>query len=102
MCDSVKTYDGSSDSAPLLQTDCGPELPNVIESAGNSLFVSFVSDDSLTSGGFRIRYTTIEDGNTDNPGKHGEWILPYNARYVTCYVANAQANMSRNMFDGHC
>ncbi|KAI0240909.1 hypothetical protein LSAT2_005242, partial [Lamellibrachia satsuma] len=40
---------------------------DIIESAGNSLFVSFVSDDSLTAGGFRVGYTTIKDGNTDNP-----------------------------------
>ena len=56
--DSVKVYSGDSDKAPLQNTFCGDDLPGDVTSAGNSLFISFLSDRSKTGGGFSVEYKT--------------------------------------------
>ncbi|KAI0218535.1 Exoskeleton protein RP43 [Lamellibrachia satsuma] len=55
--DSVKIYDGTSASARMLGVYCGSNLPADIVSTGNSLYVKFRSDSSVTKAGFRIRYS---------------------------------------------
>ena len=81
--DKLNTYDGTSDRARLLRTDCGWDLPTDIVSTGNSLFVKFVTDRSEIGMGFLVRYTTesggdsgtdyeyTEDGNTDSGTDYG-------------------------------
>ena len=54
--DRVDIYDGSDDTAPLIRTLCGSSLPGTITASGNVVLVSFLSDDSITGPGFRIRY----------------------------------------------
>ena len=62
----MKTYDGTSEQAPLLRTDCGWTVPSPIDSTGNALFVTFVSDDSVSQDGFRVKYTTVDGTSTDD------------------------------------
>ena len=54
--DSVKIHDGAGPSAPLLDTYCGSDSPGDITSSGNTLFVSFSSDNSITKDGFNVIY----------------------------------------------
>ena len=50
--DSMLVYDGSDASGNLLGTYCGDEKPDAIESTGQSLFLKFKSDATVTSAGF--------------------------------------------------
>lgn len=62
--DSVKVYNGDSRSAPLLNTFCGSDSPGDITSDGNTLVVSFLSDNTILSDGFSIQHSaqTIASG----------------------------------------
>ncbi|KAI0238732.1 Chymotrypsin-like elastase family member 2A [Lamellibrachia satsuma] len=55
--DSVKVYNGDSRSAPLLNTFCGSDSPGDITSDGNTLVVSFLSDNTILSDGFSIQHS---------------------------------------------
>ncbi|KAI0242259.1 Exoskeleton protein RP43 [Lamellibrachia satsuma] len=58
--DWVKIYDGSSANAPLIGKYCGTNKPaGLIYSSGNSMFVTFRSDHSITKPGFRIKYWRV-------------------------------------------
>jgi hypothetical protein len=55
--DIVKVYDGNSAAAPLIGTFSGSNIPPVINSTGNTLFVQFISNGSVTNKGWSARYT---------------------------------------------
>ena len=75
-CDYMKTYDGTSEQAPLLRTDCGWTIPSPIDSTGNAMFVTFVSDDSVSQDGFRVKYTTVDGGSTDDTPIEDDYTPP--------------------------
>ena len=50
--DSLLAYDGSDASGNLLGRYCGDDKPDPIESTGQSLFMKFKSDGSITYAGF--------------------------------------------------
>lgn len=54
--DFVRVYDGSSASAALLGEFSGSNLPPPITSSGGTLFITFTSDQALTSTGFDASY----------------------------------------------
>ncbi|MBY0425116.1 MAG: hypothetical protein K2Q22_05720, partial [Cytophagales bacterium] len=56
--DFVRVYDGSSNSAPLLGSYSGTTIPNVLQSSGSSLFLTFDSDGSVTQSGWAANYTS--------------------------------------------
>ncbi|KAI0222014.1 Cubilin, partial [Lamellibrachia satsuma] len=58
--DKVKIYDGNSTAAPLISSLCGGSLPEDIITSGNTVFVYFDSDGSITKTGFRIQYSATE------------------------------------------
>ena len=62
---SVKVYDGSSASAPLKGTYCGTSIPAEIMSSGNTMFVTFTSDGSVTKYGFSSLYYISESERHD-------------------------------------
>ena len=57
--DKVRVYDGNDATAPLLHTFSGTSRPSDVFSSGNTVFVSFVTDDTNTKDGFMIEYWTI-------------------------------------------
>ena len=61
--DKVNIYDGSDDTALLIRSLCGSRRPGDITASGNVVFVSFLSDGTITNYGFRIQYKTTVRGN---------------------------------------
>ena len=58
--DKVYVYDGSDTTASLLYTVSGTSRPSDVFSSGNTVFVSFVTDSSITKDGFKIAYSMIK------------------------------------------
>jgi len=56
--DRLYIYDGEDNSAPLLAELSGNTLPGNIESAGNKVFIEFITDGSNTAPGFYLNYKT--------------------------------------------
>lgn len=48
----TQIYDGADSSAPLIGEYCGSSNPGIIVSSGNSLYMKFTSDGSVTYPGF--------------------------------------------------
>ncbi|EDV28196.1 uncharacterized protein TRIADDRAFT_53560 [Trichoplax adhaerens] len=59
-CDSdyVALYNGQDTNAQLVGKYCGSSLPSVYTTTNRHLTVLFVSDEVITSQGFRLTYTT--------------------------------------------
>ena len=55
-CDSIKVYDGGEARGSPLASLCGYEVGREFISTGNSLFISFTSDDTVTDYGFRASF----------------------------------------------
>ncbi|CAM9531973.1 unnamed protein product [Lampetra fluviatilis] len=56
--DYVAVYDGADTSAPLLGTFCGTEVPLQLHSSARDMFLLFVTDASVTAGGWQAAYRT--------------------------------------------
>ncbi len=56
--DSVKIYDGSSITDPLIGSFSGNNIPPTIFSSGGSLFLHFQSDNTLNSSGWEVEYVS--------------------------------------------
>ena len=56
--DVVIVYNGNNTSAPVLGTYSGSSLPAQITTTGKALCIHFISNDSISSGGFLASYTT--------------------------------------------
>ncbi|XP_043916230.1 cubilin-like [Protopterus annectens] len=54
--DYVAVYDGSDIYAPLLGKFCGSAIPPILKSTGNTLFLVFKTDSSITAGGWRATF----------------------------------------------
>ncbi|KAG2458577.1 CUBN protein, partial [Polypterus senegalus] len=54
--DSLIIRDGKNMLSPILATVCGRELPGPIRSSGDSMYIEFISDSSVTRGGFNASY----------------------------------------------
>lgn len=70
--DAVEIYDGVDDSAPLLATYFGSNIPPVTSSTGGSMFIKFYSDASVNFAGWEAYFVTQTQnycqGNTDIVG----------------------------------
>ena len=55
---SFQVRDGSDENADLLGRWCGNEVPAVLTSTGNNLYIEFRSDVSTAGSGFKADYTT--------------------------------------------
>ena len=75
--DSVKVYDGRSNTSPLKGTYCGSSMPADITSSGSAMFVSFTSDSSVTKAGFRIRFQRGETNVTVNVVTNLQCLLKF-------------------------
>lgn len=63
--DGVVVYDGSDNSAPKLGEFSGSDIPSPVVSTGGSMFVEFLSDPALRSGGFTASYNSIVTGSNN-------------------------------------
>ena len=55
--DNVTLYDGPDQNSPLIGTYCGLNVPELIKTTSNKLFVQLLTDASVNLGGFRATYT---------------------------------------------
>ncbi|XP_053408750.1 cubilin-like isoform X2 [Mercenaria mercenaria] len=58
--DYLKIYDGMTEEDPLIGTYCGSNIPPMITSTSNVLYVRFYSDVSVTGAGFNATYTQLD------------------------------------------
>ncbi|CBY43409.1 unnamed protein product, partial [Oikopleura dioica] len=93
--DSLKIYDGSNSSAPLLGVYCGIQRPPSTISSGSNLFVVFSSDSSAEETGFQAHYkgVTMEQSNINPMVRCGEYITAdegviYSHGYPNLYDVN--------------
>ncbi|XP_077882007.1 CUB and sushi domain-containing protein 2 isoform X5 [Ictidomys tridecemlineatus] len=66
--DFLHIYDGRDSLSPLIGSFYGSQLPGRIESSGNSLFLAFRSDASVSNAGFVIDYTENPRESCFDPG----------------------------------
>ncbi|XP_029461319.1 tumor necrosis factor-inducible gene 6 protein [Rhinatrema bivittatum] len=59
LSDYLELYDSYDDLHGFVGRYCGFELPDDIISTGNVMTLKFVSDASITAGGFRIKYIAV-------------------------------------------
>ncbi|KAG8432318.1 hypothetical protein GDO86_016818 [Hymenochirus boettgeri] len=59
LSDYFEIYDSYDDIHGLVGRYCGFELPDNIVSTGNVMTLKFLSDGSVTGGGFQIKYTAL-------------------------------------------
>ena len=58
--DTLTVYDGPSESSPILQTISGVPVGFVnLSSTGGSMFMTFKTNDTITSGGWNVSYNTV-------------------------------------------
>lgn len=88
--DLIRIYNGNSTASPLVGTYSGSTIPNEITINGKKAYVTFTSDDSITSGGFCINYTasvpvycTAMQTLTAPNGTFGDGSNQYPYNYLT-------------------
>ncbi|NXU98270.1 TSG6 protein, partial [Cettia cetti] len=76
LADYLEVYDSYDDVNGLVGRFCGDELPDDIISTGNVMTLKFLTDASVTAGGFQLRYSALEaparpgeGSNATGPGK---------------------------------
>lgn len=57
--DGVVVYDGKDNTAPILGIFSGNTIPSAVTSTGGTMFVQFLSDETLRKEGFSANYTSI-------------------------------------------
>ncbi|XP_054685520.1 tumor necrosis factor-inducible gene 6 protein isoform X2 [Grus americana] len=70
MADFLEIYDSYDDINGFVGRFCGDELPDDIISTGNVMTLKFLTDASVTAGGFQIRYITIDTPSKSSDGKN--------------------------------
>ncbi|XP_061178089.1 cubilin-like [Saccostrea echinata] len=77
--DYVSVYNGILRDSPALGRYCGTTPPSVVEASGNTMKVVFFTDGSVSNGGFRAHYSSLNEqkcgglltrpfGNVSSPG----------------------------------
>ncbi|XP_072174323.1 cubilin-like [Diadema setosum] len=76
--DSVTVYNGSDSSAPIIGTFCGNTVPPPIFASGNELYIRFITDSSITYGGFDATFTSaaVQGCGGQLMGRHGSFTSP--------------------------
>ncbi|NXU28221.1 TSG6 protein, partial [Thalassarche chlororhynchos] len=70
MADFLEIYDSYDDINGFVGRFCGDELPDDIISTGNVMTLKFLTDASVTAGGFQIRYITMDMPSKSSDGKN--------------------------------
>lgn len=71
----LQIYDGMTEDDPLIGTYCGSNIPPLIISVSNVLFVRFYSDVSVSGAGFNATYTQIDGKYINNLPLPGSEII---------------------------
>ncbi len=86
-------YDGENDQAPLIGAFSGNTLPSVITSTNNSLFLNFITNDTIQGQGWEAYYTTSLVGIEDNNNIFKFNIYPNPCNDVL-FIENNSQNIS--------
>jgi len=70
--DRLDIYDGPNEGAPLLARVCGDSRPGDMFSDGNTMFLQFTTDSSVTLDGFEITYSTKDSRPVDGGDNDGQ------------------------------
>ncbi|XP_073926838.1 tumor necrosis factor-inducible gene 6 protein isoform X2 [Castor canadensis] len=70
LADYVEIYDSYDDVHGFVGRYCGDELPEDIISTGNVMTLKFLSDASVTAGGFQIKYVAVDPVPKSSQGKN--------------------------------
>ncbi|XP_061400318.1 cubilin homolog [Musca vetustissima] len=60
--DSLEIRNGKLPTSPLIGRYCGQDIPSRIPSFGNSLYLRFITDNSVSGPGFHISWEQLETG----------------------------------------
>ncbi|XP_053545868.1 tumor necrosis factor-inducible gene 6 protein [Bombina bombina] len=60
LSDYFEVYDSYDDVHGLIGRFCGDELPDDIISTGNVMTLKFLTDGSITAGGFKLKYSALD------------------------------------------
>jgi hypothetical protein len=63
--DGVIVFDGANITAPVIDQFTGTSLPSSVTSSGGSMYVLFLSDESLRSNGWNASYNSTTLGNNN-------------------------------------
>ncbi|XP_039611113.1 tumor necrosis factor-inducible gene 6 protein [Polypterus senegalus] len=66
LADYLEVFDSYDDINGFVGRFCGDELPEDILSTGNVMTLKFLSDSSVTAGGFQLEYTTMDGSSLAN------------------------------------
>eukprot|EP01100_Stratorugosa_tubuloviscum_P004803 TRINITY_DN220_c2_g1_i2.p1 TRINITY_DN220_c2_g1~~TRINITY_DN220_c2_g1_i2.p1 ORF type:complete len:396 (+),score=176.82 TRINITY_DN220_c2_g1_i2:124-1311(+) len=66
--DVVRIYDGVSDTGNLIGSFSGNRIPPAITSSGDSLFITFSTDQGKSGDGFTAKWTSQKKASTGIPG----------------------------------
>uniref|UniRef100_A0AAQ6IL63 Tumor necrosis factor, alpha-induced protein 6 n=1 Tax=Anabas testudineus TaxID=64144 RepID=A0AAQ6IL63_ANATE len=65
LADYLEVYDSYDDVSGFAGRFCGDYLPDDIISTGNVMTLKFLSDASITAGGFQLQYTAVNASHKD-------------------------------------
>ncbi|XP_059871692.1 tumor necrosis factor-inducible gene 6 protein isoform X2 [Delphinus delphis] len=82
LADYVEIYDSYDDVHGFVGRYCGDELPEDIISTGNVMTLKFLSDASVTAGGFQIKYVAVDPLSKSSQGKNTSTTSPGNKNYL--------------------
>lgn len=57
--DILSIYDGQDETAPILGTYSGSNIPSSVNTSGNTAFITFTSDNQTNGAGFLLKYEAI-------------------------------------------
>lgn len=86
--DGVIVYDGADSSAPILNQFTGSTIPSTLTSTGGSMYVVFLSDESLRANGWNASYTSTTIPQTvisQIYGGGGNAGAPYTNDYIELF-----------------
>jgi hypothetical protein len=92
--DVLYVYDGQNDQAPLIGAFSGNTLPPVITSTNNSLFLKFITNDTIQGHGWEAYYTTSYVGIENNENITNINIYP-NPCDEYLYIENVQQKIKQ-------
>lgn len=81
LSDYLEIYDSYDDVYGLVDRYCGDELPEDILSTGNVMTLKFLSDASVTAGGFQIEYVAL-NSHTETEEKSKSTEMPETITYT--------------------